>query len=190
MRGVVLVLAVLLASGVTAARAQATDGQADGRAAQIASLLQALKTAPDASVAQLIEERVRALWAAAGSPAAALLQARGVRDLVDNADKDALAAFDAALTIDPSYADAYAGRAIARFRTGDIGGAVADIATALKHDPSLFPVFDTLSRIAEARGDWHAALLAWQRYADADPRGEGVAERLRELQQKAEGEKS
>jgi tetratricopeptide (TPR) repeat protein len=182
-------LAVALACfapGVRGARAQ--DAAVRGR--QVEALLEALRTAPDAGVANLIEQRVRMLWAEAGSPAAALLQSRGLRDLVNNADKDAVAAFDAALTIDPGYASAYANRAVARFRTGDVGGAIADIEKALRLDPSLFPVFDTLSRIAEARGDWQAALLAWQRYAEADPKGQGVQQRLRELQRKAEGEKS
>ncbi len=190
MRGVAAIaLALVLAwcvPGVRGARAQ----DAAARSAQVASLLQALKTAPDSTVANLIEQRVRMLWAEAGSPAAVLLQSRGVRDLTNNADRDAVAAFDAAVTIDPNYAAAYANRAIARFRTGDVGGAVGDIETALSLDPELFPVFDTLSRIAEARGDWQAALLAWQRYAAADPKGLGVEQRLRELRRKAEGEKS
>ena len=124
MRGVALVLAVVLACcapGVGVARAQ---GPAGGR---ITALLHALKNAPDGSVAHLIQLRVRALWTEAGSPAAVLLEQRGVRDLVNHADQDALRAFDAALVIDPGYAACYGDRAIARFRSGDIGGAIADI---------------------------------------------------------------
>ena len=187
MRGVALVLAVVLACcapGEGVARAQ---GPAGGR---ITALLHALKNAPDGSVAHLIKLRVRALWTEAGSPAAVLLEQRGVRDLVNHADQDALRAFDAALVIDPGYAACYGDRAIARFRSGDIGGAIADIEAALRHDPRMFTVFDTLSRIAEARGDWRAALLAWRRYAEADPKGEGVQVRLKELESKALGLKS
>jgi tetratricopeptide (TPR) repeat protein len=186
MRGLAIVLAVV--SALLGARAWAQD--AKSRQAELGSLLQALKTAPDASVANLIEQRVRLLWAQGGSPAAVLLEARGARDLVDNADKDAITALDAALVIDPDYAAAYADRALARFRNGDVGGAVADIETALQHEPTMFAVFDTLSRIAEARGDWQAALMAWQHVADADPMGQGVAQRLQALQRKAVGEKS
>lgn len=174
--------------GAASARAQAMAP--DGPAARIAALLQALKAAPDENAAGAIEQRLRVLWAAAGSPAAVLLQARGMRDLVNHADRDAVRAFDAALVIDPGYAAGYAERAVARFRTGDVAGAITDIEAALRHDPSLFVVFGTLSRIAESRGDWQAALLAWRRYAAADPRGLGVAARLRRLERKALGERS
>jgi tetratricopeptide (TPR) repeat protein len=183
-----MAIVVAVVFSLVGAKAWAQD--AKSREAELGSLLQALKTAPDASVANLIEQRVRLVWAQAGSPAAVLLEARGARDLVNNADQDALTAFDAALVIDPDYAAAYGDRALARFRNGDVGGAVADIEAALQHEPTMFAVFDTLSRIAEARGDWQAALMAWQHVADADPMGEGVAQRLQTLQRKAEGEKS
>ncbi len=187
MRGRFLI-AVAVALGLAgAALARAQDA---APAARIAALLQALRAAPDESVAGVIEQRLRLLWAEAGSPAAVLLQARGMRDLVNHADRDAMRAFDAALVIDPAYAAGYADRAVARWRTGDVGGAIGDIEAALQHDPRLFVVFDTLSRIAESRGDWAAALLAWRRYAAADPRGLGVQARLRRLESKARGEKS
>ncbi len=179
-----LTVASLLALLLAPAAAWAQD---TGR---IDALLHALRVAPNAEVAAMIEQRVRQLWTEAGSPAAVLLEQRGVRDIGNHADRDALKALDAALVIDPNFALAYAGRAEARLLAGDAGGAVADIEAALKHDPRLFIVFDTLSRIAEAQGDWQAALLAWRRYAAADPKGPGVQMRLRQLERKAVGVKS
>lgn len=157
---------------------------------RIGELLAALKAAPDAESAAMITKRLQLLWVQAGSPAAALLEQRGARDIGNNAEEDALRALDAALVIDPTYAWAYSERALARLMTGDAGGAIADAESALKHDPRLFFVFATLSRIAEAQGDWQSAYAAWQHFADADPQGAGVAKRLQELETKAVGVKS
>lgn len=180
------VLAVLAGAPLLALAPGAWAQGAD----RIGELLAALKAAPDAETAGMITKHLQVLWIQAGSPAAVLLEQRGQRDIGNNAEQDALRALDAALVIDPTYAWAYAQRALARLMTGDAGGAVADVETALKRDPRLFFVFATLSRIAEAQGDWQSALLAWQHYADADPQGAGVARRLQELETKAHGVKS
>lgn len=180
---------VLSALGMAALVAAAPRAWAQGED-QIDGLLTALKSAPDAETAAMIEKRLQLLWIQAGSPAAALLLERGSRDIGNNAEHDALRALDAALVIDPNYAWAYAERATARLLLGDAGGAVADVEAALKHDARLFYVFATLSRIAQAQGNWQSAYAAWQRFADADPHGAGVAKRLRELETKAVGVKS
>ncbi len=191
-----LLLPLLLIAGP--ALAQSPDRPApapapakpDPKRAELDNLLNALKIAPSEAAAAAVEMRVREIWLRAGSPAAALLVARGSRNLANNAEEDALGDFDAALVLDPNYAEAYSRRAQARFAVGDYRGALIDIQETLKREPRHFAALQALSRIAEQRGDYAGALAAWQKVLDLDPKTPDGQERLKALQKKALGEES
>ena len=106
----------------------------------------------------------------------------------EGAPNDAVDSFDAALDLEPDLLDAWRGRAQGRLRLGDSAGAVRDIQEVLKREPRSFLAWQDLSRIAEARGDWQAALSAWQKLLEVDPRTPGGQDRLRDLRRKANGE--
>jgi tetratricopeptide (TPR) repeat protein len=181
----VLACAVPLAMPVRPAFA---DTRSEARQQQLDRLFKALRTAPDEGAAMMIENRIRKLWMEQASPAAALLMARAVRELHNNADADAIADFDAVLELEPDFAEGYAQRALARAAAGDYAGAVRDIEDALKRDPRNFSALQSLSRIAEEQGNWRGALDAWQKALDIDPRTPGGIDRLEMLQKKVEGE--
>ncbi len=157
---------------------------------ELDGLLDALKAAPNPAVAAPLEARIEQFWLRQGGPAAGLLMARGLRNMQANAADEALADFDAVVVLSPKMAEAYIQRAEARFETGDYPGAVADLREALTQDPRHFSAFATLSRIAEARGDWKGALAAWQKLLEFSPQAPDGAERLKELRKKALGEES
>ena len=102
-----------------------------------------------------------------------LLLARGARELSENAPSDALDSFDAALDLSPDLLEGWRGRALARRALGDYAGAVRDIQELLKREPRSFLAFQDLSRVAEARKDWHGALVAWQKVLELDPHTPG-----------------
>ncbi len=176
-----------LAAAVLAAPAQA-ETRAQARQAQLDHLFKALRAAPDEDTAGMIEGRIRKLWAEQASPAAALLMARGNRDLHNDAAGEAIDDFSAVLDLEPDYSQAYANRAVARAAAGDFAGAVGDIQAALTRDPRNFAALQALSRIAEEQGNWQGALDAWQKVLDIDPRMPGGADRLQMLIRKVEGE--
>ncbi|HEY0420646.1 MAG TPA: hypothetical protein VGC80_14100 [Acetobacteraceae bacterium] len=162
----------------------------DARRAELDNLLSALKLAPSEDAAAALEARIRQAWAQAGGPAAGLLLARGMRNLQNNAENDALDDFDAALVLEPDFAEAYRRRAMARFSLGDLRGAVADIQETLKREPRHFAAWQDLSRFAEARDDPSGALAAWQKALEIDPRAPDGQERLKMLRKKVLGEES
>ena len=114
---------------------------------------------------------------------------RPARDEAD-ARQDAIEDFSRAITLDPSLAEAYHQRAIARFAAGDTPGAIADIQATLQHEPRSFTAFQTLSAIAETRKDWKGAYEAWQKVLEIDPKSPGGQERLKDLRRRALGEEA
>ena len=174
-------VAALLATGGVAPAQPAPKGQID-------HLLRELQAARDDQAAAGIEQRLHALWRRAGSPASVMLLERGVQEMQSNAPDAAAADLGAALTLDPDYAEAYNDRAAARLMQGDYAGAAADAGQALRREPRHFAALQTLSRIAEARGDWKTALEAWQNALAIDPQTHDGQARLNLLRRHAEGE--
>jgi tetratricopeptide (TPR) repeat protein len=177
-----LILALCLLPGI--ALAQTTP---DKRAV-LDKLLDALQTAPTEPVASALEDRIRQSWFEASTPAVTLLMSRGIRTSKAGAHEEADAVFSDAIVLDPTLAEAWHQRAIARFQSGDTGGAVHDIQETLKLEPRHFDAWRTLERIAEAREDWKAAYDAWHHVLDIDPRTSNGEDRLKDLKRKAFGD--
>ncbi|HUB14537.1 MAG TPA: tetratricopeptide repeat protein [Acetobacteraceae bacterium] len=181
-----LALAFLVGAVPALAHAQTP---AENRAAAN-KLLDALKQAPSEAAAAPLEEQIRALWAHAGSPAVMLLMTRGLREMHADALSDAIQDFGDAIVLDPSMAEAYRERAVARYQAGDVPGAIADLQAAVQHEPRNFAAYDTLSRIAEDSQDWKGAYAAWQKVMEIDPKTPDGEQRLNELKRKALGEET
>ena len=118
------------------------------------------------------------------------LLARGLRELSEGAATDSYDSYDAALDLDSNLLDAWRGRASARLHMGDTAGAVHDLQEVIKREPRDFAAWQDLSRIAEARGDWRGALLAWQKLLEVDPHSPGSQARLKDLRRRAFGEET
>lgn len=181
-------IALALLAGLLAVPLARAETRAQMRQQQLDYLYKALRAAPDENAAGMIERRIRSLWAEEPSPAAALLMTRADRELHNDAESAAIDDYSAVLDLEPTYAQAYTHRAVARAAVGDYTGAVSDIEAALSRDPRDFSALQALSRIAEQQGNWKGALDAWRKALDIDPRTPGGAERLRMLTQKVEGE--
>ena len=184
MRRVALILALSVLSALAHAEAPVE------RHAAVNKLLNALKTAPNATAAGMLELQIQRLWLNESTPAVTLLMTRGLRELKANATSDAIEDFGDVITLDPKLAEGYLQRGIARYQAGDTDGAIADIEATLKQDPQHFTAFATLSQIAEGRKDWKGAYAAWQQFMQFDPKIEGGADRLKGLKRKAFGEET
>ena len=156
--------------------------------AALDKMLDALRTAPNEQVASALEDKIRQSWLEASTPAVTLLMSRGLREASAGASDEAAAVFSDAIVLDPTLAEAWHQRAIARFKSGDTAGAVRDIQETLKLEPRHFGAWRTLERIAEAREDWKAAYDAWRHVLDIDPRTPNGEDRLKDLKRKAFGD--
>lgn len=187
MRAALIALSLLLP--LPSALAQpAPNRQQESRRAELDTLFESLKTAPDEASAMLIETRIRALWIEAASPAALLLLRRGARNLAARTNDEALEDFDAAIILSPASAEAWLQRAQAYAALGDAPAAARDLQEALRLEPRHFGALLTLSMLQEERGDARAALRSMEAALALNPRLPGGAERLRELRRKAEGD--
>src|SRR3954447_25541851 len=84
-------------------------------------LFEALKVAPDADSAKLVENRIWALWFASGSDTADLLMTR-VKTATDEKDvKLALQLLDAVIELKPEYVEAWNRRATIHFANKEYG---------------------------------------------------------------------
>ena len=156
--------------------------------AAVDKMLDALRTAPTEQVASALEDKIRQLWIESSTPAVTLLMSRGLREANAGVPEEAVSVFSDAIILDPTLAEAWHQRAIARFRSGDTVGAVRDIQETLKLEPRHFGAWRTLERIAERREDWKAAYDAWRHVLEIDPRTPNGEERLKDLKRKAFGD--
>jgi predicted TPR repeat methyltransferase len=177
-----LILALCLLPGLAAAQT------VQDKRATLDKMLDALRTAPTEQVASALEDKIVHSWLEASTPAVTLLMSRGLRSTNAGSQDDAVAAFGDAIVLDPTLAEAWHQRAIARFKSGDTVGAVRDIQETLKLEPRHFGAWRTLERVAEGRADWKAAYDAWHHVLDIDPRTPNGEDRLKELKRKAFGD--
>ncbi|WP_372622978.1 tetratricopeptide repeat protein [Falsiroseomonas sp.] len=196
-----LVLPVLLLA--TPAFAQAPSGTPPGqppvagstrpdpsaaRTAELDRLFEALRDAPDSIGGQLVEARIRAIWAREVSPAAGLLMRRGLRNLSNNVPDEALEDFDAAITLQPEAADLWLMRARALAALGNRIAAAQDLREALRLEPRHFGALVELSELLLDAGDAEGALRSFDAALELHPRMAGAEERRRELRRRAFGD--
>ncbi|WP_230167744.1 tetratricopeptide repeat protein [Roseomonas sp. CECT 9278] len=188
MRAAFLALLLLAPAPALAQSAPAPNRAQEGRRAELDSLFDGLKTAPDDAVATMMEGRIRALWVEQASPATVLLLRRGARNLAARTHDEALEDFDAAIVLSPGSAEAWHQRAQAFAALGDPASAARDLQEALRLEPRHFGALMTLSMLQEEANDPRAALRSMEAALALHPRLRGGAARLRELRRKAEGD--
>jgi tetratricopeptide (TPR) repeat protein len=197
-----VLLAAALAGPVDRARAQAqapapAPGAAEpdkapretkaDRGRSIDFLFEALKAAPDAETAKLVESRIWALWLASGSDTADLLMSR-VKQAAEEKDVDlAIRLLDAIIELKPDYTEAWNRRATMYFTKKDYGHALADIAQALAREPRHFGALTGLGMILQEMGEDKRALEAFRRALEIDPHLQKIPEFVKALTDKVEG---
>lgn len=149
--------------------------------------LWALKAAPDADSAKLVETRIMALWQASGSDTADLLMTR-VRQAVDAKDTDlGLQLLDAVVELQPGYAEGWNRRATLYFLKKDFGAAIDDLRQALAREPRHFGAMVGLGMILQELEEDRMALAVLRRAIELHPHLPRVPDMIRTLAEKVEG---
>jgi tetratricopeptide (TPR) repeat protein len=150
-------------------------------------LFEALKAAPDADSAKLVEGRIWALWLASGSDTADLLMSR-VKSAMDNKDNAlAIKLLDAVTRLKPDYVEGWNRRATLRFAEKDYGGALADIQQVLGREPRHFGALSGLGIIMQELGEDKLALEAFRRALAVNPNLQKIPDFVKTLAEKVEG---
>src|SRR6188768_1059640 len=132
-------------------------------------LFEALKAAPDADSAKLVEGRIWALWLASGSDTADLLMSR-VKTAVDGKDNNlAIELLTAVIGLKPDYVEAWNKRATIYFASKDYGKSLADIRQVLAREPRHFGALSGLGIIMQEFNEDKLALEAFRRALAVNP---------------------
>src|SRR3954469_14140307 len=150
-------------------------------------LFEALKVAPDADSAKLVEGRIWALWLASGSDTTDLLMSR-VKTAMDGKDnKLAIQLLDAVIEMRPDYIEAWNRSATLHFAEKDYGKSVADIRQVLAREPRHFGALSGLGFIMQEFGEEKLALEAFRRALAVNPHLQKIPDFVKTLTEKVEG---
>jgi tetratricopeptide (TPR) repeat protein len=161
-------------------------------------LFGALKAAPDEASAKAVEDRIWAVWTAAGNETAILLMGRA-KKAVDDAGKEtnedektkdydlALRLLDAVIEIKPDYTEAWNRRATVYFMKKDYADSLSDLFKVLAREPRHFGALSGLGLIMQDIGDDKRALDAYSKALDLYPHLKGMQEKVKALKEKVEG---
>lgn len=150
-------------------------------------LFEALKAAPDADSAKLVESRIWALWLVSGSDTADLLMSR-VKTAIDGKDTNlAIELLNAVIGLRPDYVEAWNRRATLFFASKDYGKSLGDIREVLAREPRHFGALSGLGIIMQELGEDKLALEAFRRALAVNPHLPKIPEFVKTLAEKVEG---
>ena len=150
-------------------------------------LFEALKIAPDADAAKLVESRIWALWNASGSDTTDLLMTR-VKAAADGKDLNlAIELLDAVIELRPDYVEAWNRRATLHFTNKDYRASLADIRQVLAREPRHFGALTGLGIIMQEFGEEKLALEAFRRALAVNPHLQKIPDFVKTLTEKVEG---
>jgi tetratricopeptide (TPR) repeat protein len=153
----------------------------------IDKLFEALKIAPTEESAKYVENRIWALWLAAGGDTSNLLMGR-VKTAMEKKELDlALKLLNAIIDLKPDFVEAWNRRATVFFNNKDYVSAIADIHEVLMREPRHFGALSGLGTIMQELGDDKAALEAYRRALAVHPKLEKVPDLVKKLTEKVEG---
>jgi tetratricopeptide (TPR) repeat protein len=150
-------------------------------------LFEALKVAPDADAAKLVEGRIWALWLASGSDTADLMMTR-VKTAMDEKDSRlAIQLLDAVIELKPEYVEAWNRRATIHFSNKDYAKSLADIRQVLAREPRHFGALTGLGVIMQEFNEDKFALEAFRKALAVNPHLSKVPDFVKSLTEKVEG---
>jgi tetratricopeptide (TPR) repeat protein len=153
----------------------------------IDKLFEALKVAPTEESAKYVENRIWALWLAAGGDTSNLLMGR-VKTAMEKKELDlALKLLNAIIDLKPEFVEAWNRRATVFFNNKDYVSAIADIHEVLVREPRHFGALSGLGTIMQELGDDKAALEAYRRALAVHPKLEKIPDLVKKLTEKVEG---
>lgn len=159
----------------------ADTGAAQADAQGAAPLLEELQK-PDLPNWKQVEESIWAEWSKSGSPSLDLLLKRGRDSIEAGAFETAIAHLTALTDHAPGFAEGYNARALAYYKSGLFGPAIADLARTLELNPQHFGALTGLGSIFEETGRYDAALEAFRAARAIQPHDPDLEEAVNRLE--------
>lgn len=136
---------------------------------------------PDPVVNQMAEHALWAIWLRGGTEAANKAVCRGTRAM-NRKDMDAaLTHFSQAIELDPTFAEAYNQRAIAKYLTERYDQSIADCERAIERMSCHFGAWSGMGHCHAHEGRMADAIRCYHRALEINPHLDGIREALEEL---------
>jgi tetratricopeptide (TPR) repeat protein len=150
-------------------------------------LFGALKAAPDAEAAKLVEGRIWAIWVVSKSDTANLLMTRA-RAAAEAKDFDlAVQLLDSIVVLRPDYVEGWNRRATVHFLRKDYTRSIEDIRQVLAREPRHFGALAGLGTILQELGDDKRALEVYRKAVEINPHMTRIPDLIQSLTEKVEG---
>jgi tetratricopeptide (TPR) repeat protein len=171
--------------GPSAADGAATPEQRDKL---LDELYARLATAPDEGAAGEIAGAIEQLWQHSGSATADLLVARASAAIEAERRDLAMKLLNAAVELQPDYAEAWNRRAYLFYLEDDYKRALGDIRRVLALEPHHYKALEGLSNILQQLGEKKAALEALESLLKVHPNASGAKRTRDDLKVEVEGQ--
>lgn len=136
----------------------------------------------DATVNEMAEHGLWAIWFRSGKPAAAETFSQGVSLLCEEQYSSAMQRFEEAIRLDPEFAEAYNQCALAHFFLGQWDESIHDSRRALELMPAHFGAMAGMGHSYTHLGDLEAALRCYRSAIRINPRMQAIHEAIERLE--------
>ncbi len=150
-------------------------------------LLDKLKETADENEAAMLEQEIWDAWLVSGSATVDTLMKRGLEYQEMEDLEGARDAFDKAIAILPEYAEVWNRRAGLFFNEGKYDEAIADLESAIGHEPRHFGAWTGLAMIFESVERPEAALKAYEKVLEIHPMSEAAKQGKTRLERVVNG---
>jgi len=161
---------------------------AEQRTKLLGELYARLAASPSAEDAELIVQSIERLWHHSGSATADLLVDRAIAAGQANDQELAMKLLDAAVLLQPDFADAWNRRAYLYFLKNDYKRALGDLRRVLALEPNHFRALEGLAQILRSIGEKKAALDAYKKLLAVHPQAVGAKQAVDELTLEVDGQ--
>jgi len=182
MRGLRILASALV---ILVLAAGASAGRPEGP--RLDGLFAALKQAPNADEARIVEAAIWQLWTVTGEAETDGLMARGIVALQTGDFTQALAAFDRLVAKAPDFPEGWNKRATVHYLMGNFDSSVADIGKTLELEPRHFGALSGLGLIYLAVGNEGAAAKAFEMALSVHPHLPAAAKFIETIRKKRDG---
>ncbi len=147
-----------------------------------------LATAPDEPTAARIAEAIEQLWQHSGSATADLLVGRAATAIAAKQNDLAMQLLNAAVALQPDYAEAWNRRAYLFYIEDDYKRALGDLRRVLALEPHHYKALEGLANILSQLGEKKAALEAYEALLKVHPQVPGGKKARDDLKVEVEGQ--
>ncbi len=167
---------------------EAKEDTPEQRGKLLDELYARLATAPDEATAAEVSGAIEQLWQHSGSATADLLVARAAAAIEAQRRDLALKLLNAAVELQPDYAEAWNRRAYLHYLEDDYKRALGDLRRVLALEPHHYKALEGLANILQHLGEKKAALEAYDSLLKVNPNMPGAKKARDDLRVEVEGQ--